>query len=92
MSLLAEIEGILSDLVFTRKVFACLLDRVKQGRFAAGQQVISLLTGCASSLWDCSVHPVKRSRPMWLYYNHRWGQKSPAEGFLSYLYRAGDIT
>ncbi|WP_020593864.1 D-cysteine desulfhydrase family protein [Kiloniella laminariae] len=50
MELLARIEGILLDPVYTAKGFAGLLDHIRQGRFKKSDTVIFLHTGGAQAI------------------------------------------
>lgn len=43
--LLASCEGILLDPTYAGKAFACLVDQVRQGRFAAGEDIVFVHTG-----------------------------------------------
>ena len=51
VQMLARLEGVLLDPVYTGKAMAGLIGQVREGRFAKGEQVLFLHTGGAPSLY-----------------------------------------
>ena len=54
IKLLAEVEGILLDPVYTGKAIACLIDHIRQGKVKRGETVVFLHTGGTPALFAYS--------------------------------------